>query len=207
MSGLKIALIVLGIGFGLLFIGGLLVGILAVAVTPKLGAAKEKLELKQMGDLEAGLRQIARDDAKKKRLKGPTLANAKGADFWNGCLENGLLDRELGRKLTSLNGTEQASEGVPLPASAISYTSPKGSDLLVVMTSKSSKRCVVFTWNSRNWRNLGGDQVPVVWSDGEMPVYMTFDEAQSDWGITRAEWDDPAGQLFGTKAPFQNTYE
>ncbi|MBK8208084.1 MAG: hypothetical protein IPK87_15010 [Planctomycetes bacterium] len=212
MSGGKIALIIVGVIFALLFLGGLLVGVLAVAVMPKMTNAKSRLEIKQLGDLETGLRNIAVDDAKKKRLK-TTLADASGRDFYEAAFKKKLLDDNLVNKICSLNGTDSPADKSfidgdgSLSATSCSYTAPKGGELLSLMARKGSKRTVLITFNARNWNNYPNDGVPVLWSDGETAVFMTFDEAQRDWGITRAEWDDPAGKLFGKKAPFDHTYE
>ncbi|MCC7510406.1 MAG: hypothetical protein IT464_13680 [Planctomycetes bacterium] len=213
MSGGKIALIIVGVVFAVLFLGGLLVGVLAVATVPKINAAKNKLELKQLGDLETGLRNIAVDNAKKMSLKNPTLADASGRDFYERAFKKKLLDDGLVNKICSLNSSDSPADksfidgGGSLPSTSCSYTAPRGGELLSLMIRKGSKRTVLITFNSRNWNNYANDGVPVVWSDGETPVFMTFDEAQRDWGITRAEWDDPAGKLFGKKAPFDHTYE
>lgn len=212
MSGGKIALIIVGIVFALLFLGGLLVGVLAVATVPKLAEAKVKLEIKQLGDLHNGMQNIAVDGSKKMHLK-KSLAEASGREFYEKALNRQLLDSMLAKKLCSLNGTDTATDSSfidgngSLSANSCSYTAPKGGELLSLMARKGSKRTVLITFNSRNWNNYPNDGVPVVWSDGEAPVFMTFDEAQRDWGITRAEWDDPAGKLFGKKAPFDHTYE
>lgn len=45
------------------------------------------------------------------------------------------------------------------------------------------------------------------WTDGDAPLWMSFDDAERDWGVTRAEWEDPAGRLYGKKAPFKFTCE
>jgi hypothetical protein len=206
MSGAKIALIVCGFIFGVLLLFGVLVGVLAVATIPKLTEAKDKLEIKQMGDLYAGLQQISADDRKKKQIRGQLLGRTEGADFWYTAIDEGLLDSSLSRKLVSLHSNDVKHEP-PVPASGISYTAPKGGELFMVMSRKGSERCVLFTWNSRNWRNAKGERVPIAWSDSDAIQWVTFEEAQADWGISRAEWDDPAGKLFGKKAPFQFTYE
>ena len=76
-----------------------------------------------------------------------------------------------------------------------------------VLTRTGSDRCVILTFNSRNWQNYPDLGVIVLWSDGDIAEWLTFEEARQEWGITRAEWEDPAGQLFGRKAPFQFTYD
>lgn len=212
-SGVKIALIVGGVVLGLLFLFGLLVGVLAVATVPKLTEAKTKLELKQLGDLQTGMQNIAAGEAKRRRLKGPPLADAAGRAFYEHAFKKGLLDDTLVDKICSLNGTDRPADksfiesNGSLPATSCSFTAPRGDQLLSVMSGKGSKRTVVITANSRNWNNYPELGVPVLWSDGEVPVFMTFEEASRDWGITRDEWDDPAGKLFGKKAPFDKTFE
>lgn len=213
MSGGKIALIIGGVVLGLMVVFGLLVGVLAVATIPKLTDAKTKLELKQLGDLQTGLHNIAADDAKRRRLKAPPLGHASGREFYEHAFKRKLLDAMLVDKICSLNGADTPADksfidgNGSLPATSCSFTAPKGSDLLSVMARKGSNRTVLITANSRNWNNYPDLGVPVVWSDGETPVFMTFEEANRDWGITREEWDNPAGKLFGKKAPFDKTYE
>ncbi len=213
MSGGKIALIIGGVIFALLFLGGLLVGVLAVAAIPKLTDAKSKLELKQLGDLKAGMQQISVDGAKLNKLKGKDLSSAAGRDFYEAAFKAKLLDDRLLNRMCTLNGTDTpadpgflSSDG-SLPATSCSYTAPRGGELLSVMSRRAHMRTVLITFNSRNWNNYPNDGVPVVWSNADAPAFMTFEEAENDWGITRAEWDDPAGKLFGKKAPFDHTYE
>jgi hypothetical protein len=86
-----------------------------------------------------------------------------------------------------------------------SYTSPMGGEIGKVMMGRES--VVTITWNAQNWRNAEGKKVPVFWSDDDQAQWLTFEEAQSRFGITAEEWADPAGKLFGKKAPFQHTYE
>lgn len=69
------------------------------------------------------------------------------------------------------------------------------------------ERCILLTFNARNWNNYPEEGVIVLWSDGVVGEWLTFDEASENYGITAEEWADPAGKLFGKKAPFQHTYE
>ena len=212
-GGSKVAIIVVCVVVGVVVLGGLLVGILSVAVIPKLTEAQTKLEIKQLNDLQSGLQNIAADSAKKKKLRAKKLKDTQGEEFWTSALYEGVIDDKLAPKLTSLFSNRDVAlksyrEGTPVPeGSFVSYTAPRSDKLLLAMNQKGTERCVLVTWNSRNWNNHGGETVPVVWSDGQSATWITFEEAQRDWGITRAEWDDPAGKLFGKKAPFQFTYE
>ena len=213
-SGAKIAIIIGCVVLGLMVLFGVFVGILAVAVTPKLTEARTKLELKQMEDLRSGLLNIVVDSSKRVKLaKDKQIKDTRGEEFWIAALENGVIDEQLAPRLTSLMSTNETSlrdyrtgDGIP-SGMHVSFTAPKANEMMAVMNRRGTKRCVVITWNSRNWKNENGDRVPVVWSDEESPMWMTFEEAQRDWGITRAEWDDPRGHLFGKKEPFQFTFE
>ena len=213
MSGTKLALIIVGAVFGVLFLGGVLVGVLAVAVTPKLTEAKTKLEAKQMGDLRNSLLNIAADETKKQKLRVREVKDAKGEEFWMQALQHEILDPGLSKKVVSLNSRTDSPLGPGQVATAggttghASYTAPKGSGLLRAMSLKGAKRCVVVTFNSRNWNNYPDAGVPCIWSDSDVITWMKFEEAQRDWGITAEEWADPAGKLFGKKAPFENTYD
>jgi hypothetical protein len=138
-----------------------------------------------------------------------------GCEFWADCFEHGVLDPDLARKLVSYSPKTGDSPvealslregGGRLSREHCSYTAPKASELLRVLNLKGSKRVVVITYNSRNWRNYD-ESVVCVWSDSEFAERLTFDDASLRYGITRDEWDDPAGKLFGRKAPFQYTYE
>jgi hypothetical protein len=87
-----------------------------------------------------------------------------------------------------------------------SYTAPRANELLRVMQFSGRDRCVLVTFNSRNWGNYDMHGVVASWSDGQIG-WLTFEQARDEWGITQEEWADPAGKLFGKKAPFQHTFE
>jgi hypothetical protein len=139
---------------------------------------------------------------------------ARGRELYEAMIRQELADSIL-FKLVSLNSTTDDAVGedwledekAELPVNACSYTAPRGGDLEEVLGLKGTKRVVLITFNSRNWNNYPDKGVIVLWSDAETPSYMTFEDAHEDWGITRAEWDDPADKLFGKKHPFQHTYE
>lgn len=192
---------------------GLLVGILAVAVIPKLAQASAKLEVKQVGDLMQAIQQIPIDNKKKRELQGSTLKDAKGQKFYELCIKKKLLDPEVVNKLVSLNskvdtkaGTDWIESG-EMPANSCSYTSPKGSDLLSVLNSKGNQKTVVLTFNSANWSNYENEGVIIYWSDADTAEYMTADNASSSWNIDAATFKDNAKDIIGNKKPFNRTYE
>lgn len=192
---------------------GLLVGILAVAVIPKLAQASAKLEVKQVGDLMQAIQQIPIDNKKKRELQGATLKDAKGQKFYEQCIKKKLLDSEIAGKLVSLNskvdskaGTEWIESG-EMPANSCSYTSPKGSDLLSVLNSKGTNKTVVLTFNSANWGNYDNEGVIIYWSDSDTAEYMTADKASSDFNIDATTFKDNPKDVIGNKKPFNRTYE
>ena len=195
---------------------GLLVGILAVAVIPRLTEAKNKLEIKQVGDLMAGFNTLQSDDAKKKRLRNDKkVSDTKGAKFYEACFKKKLLDDALLGKIVSLNSTTDSKadkawieeDGGTMPDMSCSYTAPKASDLLAVMAAKGNERTIFLSFNKRNWNNYEDAGVIVQWSDGETAVYINKDEATTDMGIDGETWTNSPEDLFGQKKPFNRTFE
>jgi hypothetical protein len=208
---LKVVLIVVGVVVGVLFLGGMLVGILAVATLPKLVAAKAELDQKNAHELLFALQDATVDNKKKRAFN--SMQDKSGLDFWNECFKQDVIDRRLLSKVVSLGSAAgdlpakpQEFDARGLQANNCSFTSPRGRDVPLVLNLRGSKRAVVLTFDSRNWNNFRDKGVLVVWSEGN-PEWLTFENARSQYGITQAEWDDPVGQLFGKKAPFQYTHE
>jgi hypothetical protein len=175
-------------------------------------ASKNKIEVKQAADLMSGFAGIADDQAKQRRLR--KLGDVRGEKFYEAAFKARLLDDTLLGKLVSKNSTTDSTAdkiwidtAEPLPEHSCSFTAPRADMLLEVLKLKGEQRCVVFCFNSRNWRNYPDHGVLVHFSDADIAEYMTFEDAHDNWGITEEEWDDPAGRLFGKKAPFQHTYE
>jgi prepilin-type N-terminal cleavage/methylation domain-containing protein len=194
---------------------GLLVGILAVAVIPRLTEAKSKLEIKQVGDLMAGFQTLQSDDAKKKRLRDKKVSDTKGEKFYEAAFKKKLLDDSLLGKIVSLNTKEDAkadkewidaADGV-MPPNSCSYTAPKASDLLAVMGAKGADRTVFLTFNKRNWNNYEDDGVIVQWSDAETAEYITKDIATADLNLDGETWASSPEELIGQKKPFNRTFE
>ncbi|MCG3185303.1 MAG: hypothetical protein ICCCNLDF_03518 [Planctomycetes bacterium] len=192
---------------------GLLVGILAVAVIPKLTEAKNKLEVKQVGDLMAGFQNIAADDAKKRKLKD--LKDVKGEKFYEAAFKKKLLEDGLLSKIVSLNSTTDSKadkawieqDGGEMPSNSVSYTAPKANDLLTVMSLKGKNRKIILTFNSRNWANYKDQGTIVQWSDGDTATYMTKDDATGEFSLDANAWDNSPGDIIGERPPFDRTFE
>ena len=193
---------------------GLLVGILAVAVIPKLTEAQNKLEIKQVGDLMAGFQNIASDPAKKKKLRQPKVKDTKGEKFYEAAFKYKILEDGLIPKVVGLNSNTDTKAGKEwlegdgeMPPNSCSYTAPKASKLLEVMNMKGSKRKVILSFNSRNWFNYGDAGVIVQWSDAETAEYITVDVATEDpWNLDEKAWNENPDEIIGEKAPFDLTY-
>lgn len=193
---------------------GLLVGILAVAVIPKLTDAKNKLEVKQVGDLMSGFKMMQTDDGKLAKLKKKKVSEAKGEKFYEVAFKERILEDELLAKIVSLNpkgGDTKAGkewitqEGGELPANSCSYTCPKGSELINTMTAKGEKRTVFLTFNTRNWNNYEEHGTLVQWSDGDSATYLTKEDASSEFSIDESAWNNP-DELIGQRKPFDKTH-
>lgn len=172
--------------------------------TPRMGDRKDRLELKQLGDVAQQLHA--------KKSVPPELGEARGREFYEGAFNHGLLPPEILSKLVSLNGPDspaskpEPGELVKLLPENCSYTGPQGNAITQLLRQRGPYRRVLMTFNAENWHNFPDHGVAVMWSDGEAQ-WLTQEEAEDEWGITEEEWADPAGKLFGKKAPFEFTHE
>ena len=192
---------------------GLLVGILAVAVLPKLLSAKADLEKKQMGELVQALQQATIDSKNKTKLKD--MKEKAGRAFWSDCFKFNVLDKELIKKVVSL-GSEAGDTGADssvfedggkgLDTTNCSYTSPKGQELIQVMNLKGSKKVVMITFDTRNWNSYKDKGVLCAWSEGDAPDYMDQAMAEQGYQINKTDWENPRTVL-GQKKPFEKTFE
>ena len=197
----------------LLLIAGVLgLGVLYILTVPRISYTKDKIDRKQTADLMTGFQQIAVDRNMHGKLHD--LGDLRGEKLYEAAFKAKLLDENLLTKLVSKkSGTDATADrdwiaaGEPMPPNSCSYTAPRADMLLEVLTMKGDDRCVVFCFNSRNWNNYPDHGVLVHFSDATTAEYMTFEDAHENCGITEEEWADPAGRLFGIKAPFQHTYE
>lgn len=193
---------------------GLLVGILAVAVIPKLTQAKNKLEVKQLGDIKTALDNISIDKAKAGQLQKAPLKDARGRKFYEQAFKRKLFNDDLVGKIVSLNSGDTSAdksfitdENMELPELSCSYTAPIGGELLVLMKKTGKQRVVLITFNSRNWNNYADEGAIVQFSDGEVAEYMKKDDARENWQIDTDTWDSNPGDIIGQKKPFDKTYE
>lgn len=172
----------------------------------------DEMEQKMLGDLNSGLEEaLASSKFRPLSKKHPELA---GQEFWGLLIRDRLVDDQLLSKLASLNsktdlkpergaflmGTEPADPWC-------SFTAPRMGQLAELKKRTGEDHVVLVTFNSRNWNNYPGRGVIVLWSDRKVGEFLDFETAEDDYGITAEEWADPAGKLFGKKAPFQFTYE
>jgi len=174
------------------------------------GSSLHKLELKVGGDIRQYLLDANKDGKFRQwARRNPSL---RGEQFWAGVLRDRIIDESAPRKLCALTGNDEPLVSVDLlsthpgPTSWCSFTAPAATDLDALLA-PSTGRSVLACFNSRNWNNRPELGVLVIWNDSELSEWLTFEQASADWGITEQEWADPAGKLFGKKAPFQHTYE
>lgn len=191
---------------------GLLVGVLAVAIIPQFLRAQKDLELKQLADLQQGLEAASADGKHRKAFA--QMGEKAGRPFWESCFKRKILDSSLLGKLVSLkskagdsvSSSDFIEEDGVLDKSGCSYSSPRGKDLLATMNLRGSKKCVVISFDSRNWENYVEYGVPVVWSESGAPELLDYAAAAETFQVTKEDWKNPE-KLLGVKKPFQNTFE
>lgn len=139
------------------------------------------------------------------------VAEPKGRWFWQEAVRAKAVPFETLRHLALVGSADEPAASYELDAageglaeSACSWTGPALGEFVHLLK---QPRTVLCTFNSRNWKTHRNHGVLVICSDREEPEWLTFQQANADWGITAEEWADPAGKLFGKKAPFQSTYE
>lgn len=196
--------------FMFLSLGLMFTVIFVFANAPKIGVSAHKLEFKQAWEVGHCLREAATERKFQQWAKrNPAL---RGEQFWARALRDQVIDQDMLHKLCALTGPDMHPhrEGFLSQTTKYqawcSYTSPIAVEVEGLFA-KEKPRCVVVCFNARNWNNRPDLGVMVIWSDSEEPQWLTFEQARADWGITAEQWADPAGQLFGKKAPFQHTYE
>ena len=192
---------------------GLLVGILAVAVLPTLLSAKADLEKKQMGELKQALEQATIENKNKTKFK--EMKEKAGRAFWNDCFKFNIIDKDMIKKIVCMGseaGDSAADSAVfeegqkGLEEGNCSYTSPKGIELTSVINLKGSNKCVIITFDSRNWNSYKDKGVLCAWSEGDTD-YIDQAGAEQQYKIDRASWEKPDTQVLGSKKPFHKTYQ
>ena len=191
---------------------GLLVGILAVAVIPRLTEASSKLEKKQVGDIMQAIQQIPIDQKNKQRLQSAHIKETKGYKFFEACIKNKILDTEILSKLVSLNSKTDTKAGAEwvesgeMPETSCSYTAPKAGDLLKIMGWKGAQKTIILCFNERNWNNYDDEGVLCYWSEGDTADFITAEDAQATYNIDKTTWAAPS-EIIGQKKPFNNTFD
>src|SRR5690606_15216413 len=152
----------------------LIAAIFVPGVIPaKITLSKAALEQKQLGDLNWALRDALTIQGAESRLQR-NVGEADGAAFWHQMLRHKLVEADILGKLVSLNSPgDIRAEGAVIDGSSLwrpeycSYTAPRGSELAALLKRAGDERCVLITFNARNWDNYEEYGVIVLWSDGE----------------------------------------
>ncbi len=199
-------------------IAGVLACALLLVVTgatqAQMFASSSLLDQKNAGELMMSLEMSTLEDVKKKKLKA--MKEIAGRAFWSECFKQKVLDADLMGKLASLgsacgdtpsDGKWLDEEDGKLDQRNCSYTSPKADQLFMALNLKGSKRCVVFTFDSRNWNNYGKRGVIAVWSEGENGDLMSAENALESWSISADDWKAPATKVIGVVKPFDKTFQ
>jgi hypothetical protein len=156
--------------------------------------------------------RMAADVDRKKSLKSIRHESWSGAKLFGKGVQNGMFDREIVLLLAMPGGIDstadpdKVAELGELPAQCCSYCTPPANNLMVSMMMKGRKRRVLLCPDHDHWVRIQGD-VPLFFSDADEVQWMGWQDLAEEYGITAEEWADPAGKLFGKKAPFQFTYE
>lgn len=194
---------------------GILVSVLATSVVSKMAKATHELDKKTLKDVYNELQMAAVMDQKNKAalVRGP-VSELRGRAFFEGCFRHKVLGTDMLGKLISSSGNDVETDSRwlddpagTLPEYSCSWAAPQGNECLILMTRKGTARRVVLCANSRNWFNFENEAI-VMWSDAETADYITPDLA-NEWGypITPEQWQDPAGQLFGSTKPFDGVWD
>lgn len=189
--------------------------ILAFALAPGYQLSIHKLEVKQLGDLQAALMEVAHDPTRTAQLQDEAVRDLRGAAFYEAILKRRVIEDRYLSKLVSLRTVTDTYAGKSwiedsagrMPADTCSYTGPVAGTLAELLARKGEVRVVLITFNSRNWNNYPDHGVIILWTDAAQAEFLPFEYFEEHYGITADEWADPAGKLFGKKAPFQFTYE
>lgn len=194
----------------------LLVGILAVAVIPRLMGAKAELEKKTVKDLYDGLNTAATGKKGKRALN--KAKDKAGYQLYGLLFKKKLLEAELLDKVVSGGGPDVAADqtvidndDVEFTENNCSYTAPKASKLSTVISKSGSKQTVVITFNARNWNNYDDKGVIMMLSSSSTPEYRMAEDLDEDeiaekgWEIDKDSFKNP-DEVIGQKKPFDNTF-
>lgn len=189
--------------------------VLIIANAPGHQPSIHKLEVKQLGDLQAALKEVAHDPTRAAQLQDEAVRELRGAAFYEAILKCRVIEDRYLSKLVSLRSVTDfkadkswiEESGGRMPANTCSYTGPVAGTLAELLARKGEARVVLITFNSRNWNNYPDHGVIIFWTESDTAEFLPFEYFEEHYGITADEWADPAGKLFGKKAPFEFTYE
>lgn len=156
--------------------------------------------------------RVAADAERRKKLAEMRAESWAGAKFFAEGVRQEVFDREIVPLLAIPGGPDhkadpdRVAESGEIPVECCSYCSPPANRFLVNLKLRGTQRCVVMCPNARNWVLFDGS-VPMFVSDKVDVQWLTWEDFSVDYDITAEDWADPAGKLFGKKAPFQFTYE
>jgi prepilin-type N-terminal cleavage/methylation domain-containing protein len=190
---------------------GLLVSVLAFAVTRHFTKANADLDKVNMNKLYSALQQAGTDASMNRHFNNKANADKAGREFFETCFQRGVFGGEDVDAVVSLGGPDSPAERgsigpkMKLEETSCSFAAPKLGELRQLLQSK--ERTVILCFNSRNWNNYDsiGYGTLIAWSDGEID-YLTEQDAAEKYEITADEWANPK-ELFGKKKPFTNVSE
>lgn len=190
-----------------------LVGVSTGVAKAQMFASSSLLDLSNLEDLKQSLEQSTIEVNNKKKFKA--MKEIAGRAFWSECLRQKVIDAHMAGKLASLgseagdlpsDGKWLDEENGKLDQRHCSYTSPKADQLIPVINLKGSKRCVLVSFDSRNWNNYGKKGVLVMWSEGDAE-FLTEAALVEVWKHPAENWKDPAGKIIGQLRPFDRTFQ
>jgi prepilin-type N-terminal cleavage/methylation domain-containing protein len=192
---------------------GLLVGILAVAVIPRIAGAQKQLEVKRVSDLMDAIQIVATDQTRKSRLMHADVRDTQGRKFYEAAIKRRVLDVDVVNNLVSGAGggvvaptTILDDDSVELLDINVDWTGPRGSDVLSMLARRGADRRVFLTFNSRVWATRPyDDEILVRWTDGAQAVYQQAID-MDEYGIDDANWRRPE-DIIGKMEPFERTFD
>jgi prepilin-type N-terminal cleavage/methylation domain-containing protein len=192
---------------------GLLVGILAVAVIPRMMRAQEQLELKRVSDLMDNIQLIATDQTLISRLNTSPLRDAQGRKFYEAAIKRQVLDVDVVNYLVAgatrhspAPTTIRDDDSVELLEVNCDWTGPRGGDVMGMLARRGANRRVFLTFNSTVWATQPyEDRVLIRWTDGAQAEYRQAIDFE-DFGIDSAMWGRPE-DIVGTTEPFERTFD
>lgn len=199
----------------ILLILGMLVVIFLVVIVPKLGGRGRDLDVIQVRDIMDDMSSIQTNKVRKERLAN--LPECHGYKFYDLAFRHEVLNPETMNRLVSLvSKTDTKADASYLEDDSLvfgsencSWTAPKSTELLSLISSSGKNRKVVICYNSRNWGNRDLD-VLLHMTDGSVAEYYDFEYVDDKYPNTITEEDWKSGQqgtIIGKKSPFDMTFD